>query len=303
MTIYQAIKHFTEATEKQELDQDQASLFDNAIWTKVHLIHYRIISPNNSVQTHETNDSKRVTRASQQFVASQAVTKQATSSQQKSIDILENMNNMSKSISETLFFHNMTAEWLSEFEMSINDQSINSISLLRLLNNLNRNWYLLYSDFYNLKQLANKFTQIDMNTNNLVSSEQFVNAKLTAKANRQLQDPLIIMTGHLPKWLPQLMSSCHFLFSFKTRLIYFYVSSMDRDRAMQKLSDLNSDLLSGASTDHASSASTSHSDRHGSDRFLPKLEKKKRTISRTNDLIKQTDAILNEFALLKPQKG
>ena len=38
----------------------------------------------------------------------------------------------------------------------------------------------------------------------IVSSSEFVSSKLTAKATRQLQDPLIIMTGNLPCWLSQI---------------------------------------------------------------------------------------------------
>ena len=80
------------------------------------------------------------------------------------------------------------------------------------------------------------------------------------------------------------MQTCPFLFPFKTRLMYFYVSSLDRDRAMQKLIDLNADLL----------VQNDSSDRQN-DRFVPKLEKKKRTITRYGDIIKQTDTILNDF--------
>jgi hypothetical protein len=31
--------------------------------------------------------------------------------------------------------------------------------------------------------------------------------KLTAKANRQLQDPLVIMTGNLPNWLAEIANA------------------------------------------------------------------------------------------------
>lgn len=81
------------------------------------------------------------------------------------------------------------------------------------------------------------------------------------------------------------MQTCPFLFTFKTRLMYFYVSSLDRDRAMQKLIDLNADLLVQNDSDRQN------------DRFVPKLEKKKRTITRHGDIIKQTDTILNDFTI------
>lgn len=82
------------------------------------------------------------------------------------------------------------------------------------------------------------------------------------------------------------MKTCPFLFAFKTRLLHFYVTNLDRDRAMQKLIDLNANMAT----------TSSESDRQN-DRFVPKLDKKKRTIARHNDIIKQTDTILNEFCV------
>lgn len=38
----------------------------------------------------------------------------------------------------------------------------------------------------------------------IVPTSEFINSKLTAKANRQLQDPLVIMTGNIPTWLIEL---------------------------------------------------------------------------------------------------
>ena len=77
-----------------------------------------------------------------------------------------------------------------------------------------------------------------------ISHGDFVNPKLSSKANRQLQDPLLIMTGHLPSWIGQLAHACPFLFPFETRQMLFYVTSFDRDRAMQRLLDTTPDLNS-----------------------------------------------------------
>lgn len=38
----------------------------------------------------------------------------------------------------------------------------------------------------------------------IIATSEFINSKLTAKANRQLQDPLVIMTGNIPTWLIEL---------------------------------------------------------------------------------------------------
>ena len=40
----------------------------------------------------------------------------------------------------------------------------------------------------------------------VVAEAVFISPKLGAKANRQLQDPLVIMTGNIPQWLPQVVS-------------------------------------------------------------------------------------------------
>ena len=84
------------------------------------------------------------------------------------------------------------------------------------------------------------------------------------------------------------MNSCPFLFPFETRLMYFYISSLDRDRAMQKLIELNSDL--------GTSSSQSNDSNHN-ERIVPKLDRKKKTINRAGDLIKQADAIISEFSI------
>ena len=38
----------------------------------------------------------------------------------------------------------------------------------------------------------------------VICVSEFLSSKLTAKANRQLQDPLVIMTGNLPSWLSEI---------------------------------------------------------------------------------------------------
>ena len=140
----------------------------------------------------------------------------------------------------------------------------------------------MYQDTHSSDSLQNKCL---LNSSFLTSPSDFVNAKLTAKANRQLQDPLVIMTGHLPKWLPDLMQTSPFLFPFETRLMHFYMSSLDRDRAMQKLLDMSSDTA----------ASSSQNDSNQNERIVPKLERKKKQIVRSGDLIKQAELILNDF--------
>ena len=73
--------------------------------------------------------------------------------------------------------------------VTIQDASLDGLCLLRLLYALNRHWGVL---FPHVKSV------------NLLSSQEFINNKIAAKASRQLQDPLVIMTGNLPSWLQQI---------------------------------------------------------------------------------------------------
>jgi E3 ubiquitin-protein ligase TRIP12 len=99
--------------------------------------------------------------------------------------------------------------------------------------------------------------------------------KIAAKASRQLQDPLVIMTGNLPTWLQEIATSCPFLFPFETRHLLFYAIAFDRDRALQRLIDTTPDLNS---TDT-------------SERVTPRLDRRKRAISR-EDVLKQAEVII-----------
>lgn len=71
----------------------------------------------------------------------------------------------------------------------------------------------------------------------LLPLSEFINTKVAAKAQRQLQDPVVIMTGNVPAWLQQIGAACPFLFPFETRQMLFYSVSFDRDRALQRLLD------------------------------------------------------------------
>lgn len=73
--------------------------------------------------------------------------------------------------------------------VTITDASLDGLCLLRLLHALNRHWGIL---FPHLKSMS------------LLSPQDFINNKIAAKASRQLQDPLVIMTGNLPSWLQQI---------------------------------------------------------------------------------------------------
>ena len=64
----------------------------------------------------------------------------------------------------------------------------------------------------------------------------------SCKVNRQLQEPIVIMTSNLPTWLKDIGCVCPFLFPFKNRQLLFYVTSFDRDRALLRLLDAAPEL-------------------------------------------------------------
>ncbi|KAL9091345.1 MAG: hypothetical protein Q9159_001429 [Coniocarpon cinnabarinum] len=70
-----------------------------------------------------------------------------------------------------------------------------------------------------------------------VSSEppsQFVNTKLTAKMNRQLEEPLIVASRSLPSWSEDLARISPFLFPFETRYLFLQSTSFGYGRCMQR---------------------------------------------------------------------
>lgn len=148
--------------------------------------------------------------------------------------------------------------------VTLKDPSVEIIILLRAIFGLNRHWSWFYRD------------GISFNTHQVISNNEFINTKLAAKATRQLQDPLVIMTGNLPNWLPQLTYACPFLIPFDTRQLLFYVTCFDRDRALQRLLDTTPEL---SSTE---------------ERVAPRLEKRRKTVNR-EDIFRQSEIILNEL--------
>lgn len=146
---------------------------------------------------------------------------------------------------------------------SVQDSSLDALCMLRIINALNRHWEHLYGCV--VRQ-------------SIIPQSDFIHPKITAKANRQLQDPLVIMTGNLPQWLPQIGMACPFLFPFETRHLLFYATSFDRDRALQRLLDTTPDLNSAES----------------SERVAPRLDRRKRAISR-QDVLKQAEHLIQDF--------
>lgn len=97
---------------------------------------------------------------------------------------------------------------------------------------------------------------------------QFVNTKLTAKLNRQLEEPLIVASACLPTWSEDLARFYPFLFPFETRHLYLQSTSFGYSRSMTRWQN--------------SQQADSRQDRHRDENrpFLGRLQRQKVRISR-----------------------
>src|SRR4051812_41873484 len=132
------------------------------------------------------------------------------------------------------------------------DKNPATSSILRLLN-------ILHALNANLDDvLAENKDTLKLNAEPL---SQFVNTKLTAKLNRQLEEPLIVASNCLPSWSEDLARLYPFLFPFETRHLFLQSTSFGYARSMGRWQS-------------AQSADESRRDRHRDERpFLGRLQR------------------------------
>ncbi|KAK8157774.1 hypothetical protein BKA80DRAFT_335301 [Phyllosticta citrichinensis] len=136
----------------------------------------------------------------------------------------------------------------------------NILRLLSILHELNAN----LDDV-----LSEKKDVIKINAEPL---SQFVNTKLTAKLNRQLEEPLIVASNCLPSWSEDLARLYPFLFPFETRHLFLQSTSFGYSRSMIRWQN-------------AQSSNDSRHDRHRNDRPpLGRVQRQKVRISRNKIL-------------------
>ncbi|CAI4220009.1 unnamed protein product [Parascedosporium putredinis] len=100
---------------------------------------------------------------------------------------------------------------------------------------------------------------------------QFVNTKLTAKLNRQLEEPLIVASNCLPSWSEDLARLYPFLFPFETRHLFLQSTSFGYARSMTRWQN-------------AQSSEDSRRDRRDDRPFLGRLQRQKVRIGRAKIL-------------------
>ncbi|KAF4553065.1 HECT-domain-containing protein 2 [Elsinoe fawcettii] len=99
---------------------------------------------------------------------------------------------------------------------------------------------------------------------------QFINTKLTAKLNRQLEEPLIVASNCLPSWSEDLARYYPFLFPFESRHLFLQSTSFGYSRSMSRWQN-----------DQNENASRRHRDERP---FLGRTQRQKVRISRNRIL-------------------
>uniref|UniRef100_A0A1Q3G3F2 E3 ubiquitin-protein ligase n=2 Tax=Culex tarsalis TaxID=7177 RepID=A0A1Q3G3F2_CULTA len=67
---------------------------------------------------------------------------------------------------------------------------------------------------------------------NYLVPDTFMSKKITNKLQQQIQDPLVLASGSLPKWCEDFNQSCPFLFPFETRQLYFNCTAFGTSRSI-----------------------------------------------------------------------
>ncbi|KAM6946227.1 E3 ubiquitin-protein ligase TRIP12 [Aplochiton taeniatus] len=253
MTVYQAVRQFSlQAEEERESTDDEANPLGRAgIWTKTHTIWYKPV--------REDEDGSKDAVGGKRGRAQTAPTKTSPRNAKKQDELWH--DGVCPSVANPLEIYLMSDP---PETMTFDDPSLEVNLLLRVLHSISRYWFYLYDNAV---------------CKEIIPTSEFINSKLTAKANRQLQDPLVIMTGNIPTWLTELGKTCPFFFPFDTRQMLFYVTAFDRDRAMQRLLDTNPEINQSDSQDS---------------RVAPRLDRKKRTINR-EELLKQAESVMQDL--------
>lgn len=255
ISLCQAIKQFM--SNDAENESEDAHMANSKFWLATFYIYYRPCNDVNNVSSSTATSA--VSSANNNRSSRRCKNKNSSGNNKKKDELwLEGKVPISVSPMECYLKNN------DLINVNINDKSADVISLLRVLYGINRYWGHFYSLGYIYKPA--------------IPLKQFINNKLTIKANRHLQDPMVIITGSLPSWLSDLAYVCPFMFPFEIRYLLFYVVCFDRERALQRLFETLPDL---SSADYR-------------ERFLvPRLEKKKKIISR-NEIFRSAETLFND---------
>ncbi|KAK9761025.1 Ubiquitin fusion degradation protein 4 [Basidiobolus ranarum] len=108
-------------------------------------------------------------------------------------------------------------------DASLKDSYSQILQLLRELHALNTRYLELYSQ-----------TDLCLESLAVLSPSKFINGKLTAKMNRQLDEPMIVVSSCLPSWCEYLANEYPFLFPFGTRYLYLQSTAFGYSRSIAR---------------------------------------------------------------------
>lgn len=275
ITVYQALQQYgnTPSDGLAEDDKDGAfRVLENAsFWNKTHVITYRLAQDNGETETHTSTS----------FKEKLSVAKQKGSRHGRSTVSKSKLNDPVWSTGALTPRRNPLHDYLTkELPLEFSSDPCNEVlCLLRIVNAITRFWNHLYSP------------NIVHTNMPLVESGEFVNYKINDKCLHQLQDPLVVITGQLSTWVKEIGDVCPFLLSFEVRQLLFKISFLGRERALQHLLD------AGVAQEFSTAlnvTSNSNDNTNRLSRFLPRIEKKKCTVSRKN-LLQQAEKIISDF--------
>lgn len=182
MTVYQAVRQFScPNNDHSEADADsEPPLGHDAVWVQTHTIYYRPVPEEESSSSSKPGSSSQSSSRKGKGKSTKILSKRKEDSLWLEGTIPQQRCPLTPFLTPSL-----------PPAVTISDASLDGLCLLRLLYSMNRHWGVLYP-------LVKSF--------NVLSSQDFINNKIAAKVSRQLQDPLVIMTGNLPSWLQQIAS-------------------------------------------------------------------------------------------------
>lgn len=150
------------------------------------------------------------------------------------------------------------------------------LQLLRVLHELN-------SDWRQLREGTNAASSLD--EAQPLREPVFVNNKLTAKLNRQLEEPMIVASKCLPQWALQLPRQFPFLFPFESRYAFLQLTAFGYNRVLHRWqSQMARNQAQGRDGAGGLSSATSRYDDDRSLAHLVRLPRAKVRIARENIL-------------------
>ncbi|KAM4042651.1 E3 ubiquitin-protein ligase TRIP12-like isoform 1-T2 [Anomaloglossus baeobatrachus] len=212
MTVYEAVREYSiETEEDRESTENEINPLGRAsIWNDTHTIWYKTVRQ----EEERTKNKARGKRGRAQTAPTKTSPRNSKKHDVSWHDGVCSQNG------------NPLDNYLMSSppdNITFDAPSLDVVILLRVLHAISRYWYYLFDNAVGKE---------------IIPAAEFINSKLTAKANGLLQDPVIIMTGNIPTWLTKLGKCCPFFFPFTTRQMLLYMTGFDRERAMQRLLDI-----------------------------------------------------------------